>query len=255
MVLARECFYENFERRDLGAQIFEGVTVNDVDVAPNGRKTLLTPNGSITCNDVVICGSAYMPRLRGVEKITRAVLPVMTYACVTEPLGNDLFSIMKAPHAITDSRFACDYYRPLKDGRILWGGRVDCMGIDEMQLANILHGDMCSVYPQLATRKVEVAWPGVMGYSRHKMPLIGKLPDTPGVWYCTGFGGHGVCPTTIAGDLIASAITSGDARYKLFAPFGLSWAGGPYIGAAAAQAFYAWYESRDRMKEMFKNVS
>jgi gamma-glutamylputrescine oxidase len=138
------------------------------------------------------------------------------------------------------------------------------MGIDQSKLASVLHKDMCKIYPQLSTStKVEVAWSGVMGYARHKMPLIGKLTssgnpltalsssskDFPeNVWYVTGFGGHGVCPTTVAGEVIAKAIAEGDDTYKLFKPFGLEWTGGPYLGAAAAQAFYWWYGARDLAK-------
>lgn len=153
-----------------------------------------------------------------------------------------------------DSRFACDYYRPLPDTRILWGGRIDCTGIAADRLAGVLHEDMCKVYPQLRDVRVEVAWSGVMGYAAHKMPLIGRVPESevPGMWYCTGFGGHGVCPTTVAGELIARAIAEGDNTYLLFKPFGLQWAGGP-LGAVGAQAFYWAYELRDWITELRKN--
>ena len=121
------------------------------------------------------------------------------------------------------------------------------MGIAPNKLAAVLHADMCKVYPQLKDVKVEVAWPGVMGYARHKMPLIGRVEPT--LWYCTGFGGHGVCPTTIAGEIVAGAVTrDGDQRYQLFKPFGLEFTGGPYLGAAAAQTFYWWYTMRDHIR-------
>jgi gamma-glutamylputrescine oxidase len=129
------------------------------------------------------------------------------------------------------------------------------LGIAPEKLAAVLHGDMCKVYPQLRSARVQVAWSGVMGYAAHKMPLIGRLPESevPGVWYCTGFGGHGVCPTTIAGEVIARAIADGDSTYQLFKPFGLRWAGGPYLGAMAAQGFYWAYELRDWARELRTN--
>ncbi len=130
------------------------------------------------------------------------------------------------------------------------------MGISAAKLADVLHADMSAVYPQLRTQtRVEVAWSGVMGYAAHKMPLIGRVPETevPGLWYCTGFGGHGVCPTTVAGELVARGIAEGDDAYRLFSPFGLRWAGGPLLGAAAAQAFYWAYEARDWANGLRKN--
>ncbi|CAM5179536.1 hypothetical protein BTHI11S_03254 [Bosea thiooxidans] len=65
-----------------------------------------------------------------------------------------------------------------------------------------------------------------MSYARHLMPQIGQY--RPGVWYCTAFGGHGMNTTAIGGTVIAEAIRGDSDRFKLFAPLGLSWNGGPF---------------------------
>jgi len=39
----------------------------------------------------------------------------------------------------------------------------------------------------------------------------------------------------------------GDGRYKLFAPFGLDWTGGP-VGLVAVEAIYRWFRFRDWLK-------
>jgi glycine/D-amino acid oxidase-like deaminating enzyme len=74
---------------------------------------------------------------------------------------------------------------------------------------------------------------------------IGEV--SAGVWYAMGFGGHGMGTTTMAGELVAAAIAEGDERYRLFAPFGLDWTGGP-VGLVAAEAIYRWYRFRDWLK-------
>lgn len=56
----------------------------------------------------------------------------------------------------------------------------------------------------------------------------------------------------MAGEVVGSAIAEGDERYRLFAPFGLEWAGGP-LGPAIAQAFYTAYYVRDVVKELRHN--
>ncbi len=65
------------------------------------------------------------------------------------------------------------------------------------------------------------------------MPQIGELG--PGVWLASGFGGHGLNTTAMAGNIIARAIVDGDQTWRQFTPFELVWAGG-MLGRAAAQA-------------------
>jgi hypothetical protein len=77
------------------------------------------------------------------------------------------------------------------------------------------------------------------------MPQIGEL--SPGIWLASGFGGHGINTTAMAGNLIARAIVDGDDTWRLFSPFELIWAGG-VSGRVAAQAGYWWTRRRDDSK-------
>ena len=226
----------------LGVRIHEAsaATALDLEAEP---KTIRTLAGAVRAEQVVICCSGYIDKLHG--RLGRATLPVQTYVMVTEPLGDRLAEAIRAPHGIADNRSAQDYYRPLADGRILWGGRVGCFETPPRRLAEVMRRCMVRVYPQLAEARVELAWAGRMGYARHKMPQIGQL--TPGLWYAMGFGGSGMCPTTIGGELVASAIAEGDQRYRLFEPFGLDFAGAA-LGPAVAQIAYWSYQFKDWLR-------
>src|SRR3990167_6187706 len=112
---------------------------------------------------------------------------------------------MRTQAAVYDTRFAFDYYRPLADTRLLWGGRISIQDRTPGQVQRLLRADLVRVYPQLADVKISHAWSGLMSYARHKMPQIGRLPN--GLWYAMGFGGHGVAPTTLAGEVLAQALT------------------------------------------------
>jgi hypothetical protein len=87
-----------------------------------------------------------------------------------------------------------------------------------------------------------------MAYALNKMPVIGKDPD--GIWYATGFGGHGLNTTAMAGQLIAWAIAEGDDRYKQFGVLQPRWAGGPF-GQIGVQASYWWMQAQDWRDERF----
>lgn len=81
-----------------------------------------------------------------------------------------------------------------------------------------------------------------MSYARHQMPQIGRLPN--GIWYAMGFGGHGVGPTTLAGEVLARAIHDKSAIPPGFDHYGLPPTFGA-LGLLAAQLTYWYYELRD----------
>lgn len=226
----------------LGARIFEDARVIGLDLK-GPSKIVRTGRGEVRSGAVVMTCGGYMEGLH--RKLSGAMVPVATYVAVTEPLGDRLRTAIRVPYAIHDTRFALDYYRPLFDTRILWGGRVSVRQSDPPGLAGLMRGDLLKVYPQLEGIEMETAWGGLMSYAAHRMPQIGEV--TPGVWYAMGFGGQGMNTTTMAGELVAGAIAENDDRYRLFSAFGLTPTGGP-VGAAAAQLTYWFYGLCDALK-------
>jgi gamma-glutamylputrescine oxidase len=225
-----------------GGAIYEDSAVTGMALdAPT--KTISTTGGRVRAKTVVIACGGYINGLH--PRLSAAIQPIATYVMVTEPLGDRLRTAIRSPYAIIDSRFDFDYYRPLADTRILWGGGITIRRTEPRRLARIMLGKLMQVYPQLDGIKVDTAWAGLMGYPTHAMPQLGEV--SPGAWYCMGFGGHGMATTAMAGELIAGAIAEGDDRYKLFAPFGLNWTGGP-AGLAAVQTVYWSYKFRDWLK-------
>jgi gamma-glutamylputrescine oxidase len=201
-----------------------------------------TAGGCIEARQVVIAGGGY---LRDVcPLVERAILPIATYVMTTEPLGARLKDALDTAAAVYDTRFAFDYYRPLPDTRILWGGRISARNREPQAIARLLRRDLLKVYPQLHDVRIEHAWGGLMSYARHKMPQIGQSAD--GVWYAVGFGGHGMAPTTVSGELLAAAIAGERPVPEAFARFGLTRAFGT-LGLAAAQLTYTAMQTRDAL--------
>lgn len=229
-----------------GVRLFEGSAVTGIEGFRTGGGSVATAGGRVRAGSLVIACGGYARGLPA--RLDGGLVPVATHIVVTEPLGAALAEAIRVPHAISDTRRAYDYYRVLPEGRLLWGGRMTARTRAPRRLAGLLLGDMAQVYPQLAGARAETAWSGLMGYAPHQMPQIGRLaPGRPDVWYCTGFGGHGLNTTAIAGELVARAIAEGDERHRLFAPFGRPPTFGP-LGAAAAQASYWWYRLRDALR-------
>ncbi len=227
-----------------GVAIYEQSQVLHVSDQGTGKKVTTHTGATIQAKHVVVACGGYIESLY--PKLSRAVLPIATYVMATEALHQKLTTAMRTQAAVYDTRFAFDYYRPLADTRLLWGGRISIAQRTPEQVQRLLYRDMLKVYPQLEGTQVDFAWSGLMSYGRHKMPQIGQLAD--GTWYGLGFGGHGVAPTTLAGELLAQAIANGQSLPKGFERYGLPTTFG-YLGLLGAQATYWYYELRDWLKQ------
>ena len=222
----------------LGVTLHEATQAIGLTPADGGWR-VRTMAGEVLARRVVLCTNTDGPALA--PPLARAVLPIRSHIVVTEPLGARLAEAIRAPHAVYDDRLATGYYRPLPEGRLLWGGRVDALG-GPRSIETALRRDLALVFPQLADVPFAAAWSGAMGFVRHRMPVV--RPLAPGLWALAGFGGHGLNTTTLAGELVASALVEGDERWKLLDAFALPWNGGP-LGPLAAHAFYRSFQLRD----------
>jgi gamma-glutamylputrescine oxidase len=203
---------------------------------------VLCAHGAVKAKQVVYCVSSLDPRL--FPATGRALLPIATYIAVTEPLQQA--QPVRSTVALADTRRAGNYFRKLPDGRLLWGAHITTRVSQPANLGARMQGDIVSVFPQLKDVRIDYHWAGLMGYALHKMPLIGT--DGAGQWFATGFGGHGLNTTAMAGNLVARAISAGDDRFRQFAAFGPKWAYGP-LGRAGVQASYWWMQIKDRLDE------
>jgi gamma-glutamylputrescine oxidase len=220
----------------------EGVTLHEHTPATKLERRgacwrVATPEGEVEAQDVVLACGGYLAGLR--RDVDAGVLPIATYVMCTEPLGARLDDALRTRAAVYDTRFAFDYYRPLPDSRLLWGGRISVLDRSPDQVRRLLLRDLLKVFPQLEGVRIETAWSGLMSYARHEMPQLGRLE--PGLWLAQAFGGHGVAPTTMAGEVLAAAIAEGDERWKAFSHYGLVSAFKPaaYLGAQMSYWGYA----------------
>lgn len=225
-----------------GVSLFARSPAVSLERTGNGWR-VTTPSGSVDARQVVLACGGYLAGLH--RRVDAGVLPIATYVMVTAPLGARLEEAMRTRAAVYDTRFAFDYYRPLPDSRLLWGGRISILDRSPNAVRRLLYRDMLKVFPQLEGVSIDYAWSGLMSYARHEMPQIGQVE--PGLWVAQAFGGHGVAPTTLAGEVIASAIAEGDERWREFGAYGLVSAMKP-AGFLGAQLSYWWAEAKDAWK-------
>lgn len=227
----------------MGVEIYENTPA--IGLKKSGTGWLIkTPDADIEADQVVLACGGYLANLY--PKIDASVLPIATYVMVTEPLGDRMQEILHTSAAIYDTRFSFDYYRPLPDSRLLWGGRISVLDRSPEEVKALLRRDLMKVFPQLANVKIDFAWSGLMSYARHEMPQIAEIEK--GLWCAQAFGGHGVAPTAFAGELLSSAIAEGDTRWQALSSYGLVSALKP-AGFIGAQLTYWWLQAKDSWKD------
>jgi len=232
--LARACV-------ERGGQVFQNSAACAISDA-GGQIEVRTARGRIRADRVVVTCGGYVGRLH--RRLSMATIPIATFVMATEPLAALLSKAIRVPYAIFDNQVATNYYRPLHDQRILWGGRILTWQPKPARIAAVLKRDMVRIYPALAAAKVDVAWSGIMPMTRHRFPVIGQV--APNVWYVTGLGGLGVALSSAFGRLIAAALVEGDETWRLFEAFGLP-NGGGQLGRVPAQLVYWWHRMRAGM--------
>lgn len=234
--------------RSKGVAVHENTPVVALDKA--GARWCVRTGHARVCAQHVVLACNVAARGEGQKvwpALSRAIVPVATYVVTSEPMGERLHEAISWAGSVSDTRRAGDYYRIVDGDRLLWGGRITTRVSQPSDLAATMRADIERIYPQLAPVGIAHVWTGLMGYCRHKMPILGQL--RPGLWACTAFGGHGLNTTAMGGEAVADAIAGTDDRIRLFAPYGAAWGGGP-AGRVATQLEYwrlqllDWWEER-----------
>jgi glycine/D-amino acid oxidase-like deaminating enzyme len=217
---------------EAGARIFENTPALSMDPA-GVRKRVTTPGGRVRSAHIVLAGNVYLDKL--VPELARTLLPVTTYVVATERLGERLSKAIDYRGAVSDGQSADNHYRVASGDRLIWSGRMTTWQGKPQHFKRALARDIARTFPQLGKVTIDHAWSGTLGNAVHRMPQIGEL--SPGLWLASGFGGHGLNTTAMAGNLVARAIVEGSRTWRMFSPYELIWAGGS-LGRASAQMMY-----------------
>jgi glycine/D-amino acid oxidase-like deaminating enzyme len=220
-----------------GARIFEDTPALEID--PTGvRKRIVTPSGRLRAAHVVLAGNVHLGAL--MPRLAATLLPITTFVMVSEPLGPSLDDVIRYRGAVSDTNRADNHYRVVEgdapgEKRLQWSGRVRVWEADPRRFGRSLAADIRRNFPGLGPVQIAHLWRGTLGRTVHRMPQIGEIER--GLWVASGFGGHGLNTTAMAGELIGRGIVDNDQTWRLFAPYELVWAGGR-LGAALAQGMY-----------------
>jgi gamma-glutamylputrescine oxidase len=191
---------------------------------------------------IIVATDSWMAEQDG--DLGRYTIPIMNYNVATAPLPN-ADQLFPSDAAIADSRFVLNYYRLSADKRLIFGGGEKYVQTPPADVAGFVRKHIVEVFPSLANTPIDYAWGGAVGVTMNRLPHIGRKGN---VFYAHGFSGHGALITTLAGELMAEAVTGTMDRFDVFAslphrPF----PGGKMFARPLATLGLLWYALRDRL--------
>ena len=196
---------------EAGVTLYEGTPALDV-----ADGLVQTPAGRVRSQAVVVAVNA---AASGWKPVKRHVTNFGSYVVLTEPAPALLDQIgWTGGEAIVDGRMFLHYFRTTNDGRVLmgsgtgpigFGGRIDRRFSRDSATAARAERGLRRLLPVLAGARVERSWGGPIDVASDHLPFFGTVRGTR-IHYGLGYSGHGVGPSWLGGQILASLATGRD---------------------------------------------
>jgi glycine/D-amino acid oxidase-like deaminating enzyme len=175
-----------------------------------------TRHGVLRAPEIVLATNA---ALTGWRPAGRNLTNFGSYVVLTEPVPELLQTInWTGGEAIVDGRMFIHYFRTLNDGRVLMGsgtgpigfrGRIDERFSRDLPTAARAAAGLRRLLPGLDGARLERAWGGPIDVSADHLPFFRTKPGTR-IHYGAGYSGHGVGPSWLGGQILASLVVGAD---------------------------------------------
>lgn len=198
--------------KQAGVQFYQDSPVTHYDKGEPAQ--VHTAAGSVQAAYVVFATNGYLHKLE--PRLARKIMPINNFVLATEPLAESVArSLIRDDVAVQDSLFVINYWKLSGDNRLIFGGGENYTSRFPSDIKQFVRKYMLKVYPQLAETRIEYGWGGTLAITLNRMPSFGRLE--PNVFYGQGYSGHGVPTATMAGKLLAEAISGTAERFDVLA--------------------------------------
>ena len=227
-----------------GATIFEQSKATGIQTGDTGV-TIRTALGSVRADSVVLACNGYLDNLY--SPIAGHIMPINNFMVVTEPLSAEIASEINPLNAsLSDSLFVINYWKLSEDRRLIFGGGETYSDKFPECIPDFVRPHLLGIYPELADARLDFGWGGTLAITRNRMPDMGVREGC--IYYAQGFSGHGVPTATLAGKLMALAISKGCDDFDLMANLKtLRFPGGPLLRRPSLVAGMLFYSLLDKL--------
>lgn len=199
-----------------GGRLHESTPVEEVTVEAGRARGIVTPDGRVPADAVVVAAGPWSRQLAGLPTGVRP--PV-------RPVKGQMLSLQMDPreplvrHVLWAPKI---YLVPREDGRLIVGGTVEERGFDD----RITAGGMLSLLeaawravPAIEELPIAETWVGFRPGSRDDAPILGPC-EVEGLVFATGHHRNGILLTPVTSEIVSAYVSAGT-RDEAFSTFGI----------------------------------
>ncbi len=191
-----------------GVNVLENESVMRIETKRSSQQALIhCTNKKVLADKTLIATNAYTPFLEPwfAPKLQVARAQMLS----TYPLKEEILD------RVCYANYGWIYFRQLKDKRLLLGGKRNTQLNEEVGLGDIvtapiqlaLEEYLADRFPEAAGVPIQYRWSGSMAFTADGLPLLGKHPQHPEVYFAVGCNGHGMgYSTNMAQQLVSFAL-------------------------------------------------
>lgn len=191
-----------------GAEIYTGTRVDRLERVKGHAHRLHTRQGVVAADQVLLAtGASRHGGYGSFGWLRRRIVPIGSFIVVTEPLGADRANALLAGRrTYTTLANIHHYFRLTPDHRLVFGGRARfAISSPQSDAASgeILRAGLAETFPQLGRVRLDYCWGGLVDVTQDRLPQAG---ERDGVFYSTGYSGHGTQMSVHMGQCMADVM-------------------------------------------------
>lgn len=184
-----------------GGSVYEQTEVISIEEKADGIY-VQTPHAMVKAKKSVVL-AVHHASFKFLPEQKQTTIPFYTYVSTTAPLDLDIKQLLPFEHPVYDTQFQIDYYRPVTDNRLLFGGQGtgSCWGAEKT--LNYLQQRIHTVFPQIKHLEMDFVWSGTTDLTVNGAVDSRKFHNKFPIYAVHGWSGHGVAQTVRIGKAIA----------------------------------------------------
>ena len=200
-----------------GAELRTGVEVAAIQTDGSRVTGVMTTDGAIACERVVLVAGVYTPYLLGPLGIHLPLSVVHVPAVQTVPLPPMLGQVL----GVAGGGFAA---RQEASGRFRLTGFSNPWDETWHDEENVLPATdqvrdtiawATRLLPTIGNARVARVWGGLIDNTPDALPVIERTPEIDGLIVAAGFSGHGFCLGPVTGEILADLATTGTTSHPI----------------------------------------